>query len=126
MKHKPSRHTTRWKVVGLSAAFVAAGVVLIYLNSLVLGSLGVSDQQGATASAPAASAPASTAPADRGSPTPGPGDRRKAAAQSMSGLLLLLGLVGIGFGVVCVGWVVYDIYRSRPAWKTQKKYPRRR
>jgi hypothetical protein len=113
-------------MVGLSAAFVAAGAVLIYLNSLVLRSLEVSDRQGATASAPAASAPATTAPADGGSPTPEPGDRRKAAAQSMSGLLLLLGLVGIGFGVVCVGWVVYDIYRSRPAWKTQTKYPRRR
>ena len=111
-------------MVGLAAALVAAGAALIYLNSLVLRSLGVSDQQGPAASAPAA--PATTAPADGGSQTPSPGDRQKSVAQSMSSLLLLIGLVAIGFAVVCAGWVVYDIYRSRPAWKTQTKYPRRR
>jgi len=121
MKHKPTRHTTRWKIAGLAAAFVAAGAVLIYLNALVLRSPEASDQHNA-----AASVPATTAPADGGGPSPGPVDRRKAAAQSMSGLLLLLGLVALGFAGVCVGWVAYDIYRSRPAWKTQKKYPKRR
>jgi len=126
MKHKPARHTARWKIAGLAAACAVAGAVLIYLNSLVLRSGEVSDQQVAAASAPAGSGPATTAPVDGGSQTPSPGDRQKAAAQSMAGLLLLLGLVGIGFGVICAGWVVYDIYRSRPAWKTQTKYPRRR
>ncbi len=126
MKHKTGRHTARWKIAGLAAAFISAGAILIYLNSLVLRSGGGSDQPAAAASAPAGSGPATTTPVDGGNPTPAPIDPRKAAAQSMSSLLLLFGLAGIGFGVICAGWVVYDIYRSRPAWKTQTKYPRRR
>lgn len=132
MKHKHVKHTGRWKVAGLSAAFLVGGIVLIILSNLVLSPVESPGAGGKTvaASAPAASAPATsapaTAPAGQGSPISDPAERRKIAAQSMSGMLLLIGLLAIGFGVVCAGWVVYDIYRSRPAWKTQTKYPRRR
>ncbi len=130
MKHKQAKHTGRWKVTGMSAAFFAIGIGLIVLSNIVLesGESAVAPEDGSTASAPAASAPASpaTAPADGGDGPVDPLARRKAAAQSMSGMLLLVGLMSFGFGAICAGWVVYDIHRSRPAWKTQTKYPRRK
>jgi hypothetical protein len=41
----------------------------------------------------------------------------------MAALLLLFSLMGFGVAVVAVGWIVYDIRASRPAWMTQTKYP---
>ena len=127
MKHKHVKHTGRWKVAGLSALFFAGGIGLLILSNLVLprDESSAAGRKPAAATALAASAPA-TAPAGQGGPISDPAERRKMAAQPMSGMLLLIGLLAIGFGVVCAGWVVYDIYRSRPAWKTQTKYPRRR
>ncbi len=130
MKHKHAKHTGRWKVTGMSAAFFAVGIGLIVLSNVILESGGsaITSEDGSTASAPAASAPAgpATAPANTGSGPVDPLAQRKAAAQSMSGMLLLVGLMSFGFGAICAGWVAYDVYRSRPAWKTQTKYPRRR
>ena len=132
MKHKHVKHTGRWKVAGLSAAFLAGGIVLIILSNLVLRPVESpgADGKAVATSAPAASAPAkpapATAPAGQGSPISDPAERRRTATQGMSGMLMLIGLLSIAFGAVCAGWVVYDIYRSRPAWKTQTKYPRRR
>ncbi len=131
MKPKHVKHTGRWKVAGLSAVFFAGGIVVLFLSNLVMRPVesAVAKEKSAAASAPT-SAPASTAPATAPAggedPASNPLARKKAAAQSLSGMLLLIGLMGIGFGVICAGWVVYDIYRSRPAWKTQTKYPRRR
>ena len=41
----------------------------------------------------------------------------------MGGLTLLFSLMAFTLGITCVGWVIYDIRRSRPAWITQTKYP---
>lgn len=54
---------------------------------------------------------------------PTPAEKKLLAAQRFSGLLLLFSLMGFALGAICVGWVVYDIRRSRPAWMTQTKYP---
>ena len=44
----------------------------------------------------------------------------------MSGVLLLFGLMGFTVSGTCIILLVIDIRRSRPAWKTQTRYPRRR
>jgi hypothetical protein len=44
----------------------------------------------------------------------------------MGGLLLLFSLMCLGLCGICIGWIVYDIRRSRPAWMTQTKYPVRK
>jgi hypothetical protein len=44
----------------------------------------------------------------------------------MSGMLLLFSMAGFVVTVIALGWVFYDIRRSRPKWKTQTKFPKRR
>jgi len=117
---KKQKHTLRWKIAGFGLAGIAVGVLLMVLSLKVAHS-----EQ--TPQAPAVT-PATTAPADVPTPEeppsqPSPG---KAAAQGMSGMLLLFSLVSFAVTVICIGWIAVDIYRSRPAWKTQTKYPRRR
>ena len=131
MKHRHTKHTGRWKVAGLAAVSLMIGFVLIFLSKKVTSPGDVAGPAGKiAASAPAGTAPATsapaTAPADSKNRAPTPEERNKAARENMSSMLLLLGLLGIAIGLVCAGWVVHDVYRSRPAWKTQTKYPRRR
>ncbi|HSW45810.1 MAG TPA: hypothetical protein VLM89_09585 [Phycisphaerae bacterium] len=131
MKHKHGKTKTRWKAAGLAALFLGAGVLLLILSSVVIRPF---QQPAPSADQAAASAPAATAPASQpatpsnqtGKTEPTEKDHREASAENFRGLLILMGLISLGFGVICVGWIVYDIYRSRPAWKTQTKYPRRR
>ncbi len=130
MKHKHAHHTGRWKVAGIAAALFGGGILLLILSNLVHPGDSPDDAGQPLASAPAASAPAASAPASAPATpqdkAPIPPEQTKAAAQNMSSMLMLIGLMGVVCGVICAGWVVYDIYRSRPAWKTQTKYPRRR
>jgi MFS family permease len=133
MKHKHAHHTGRWKVTGISIALFVGGIVLLILSNLVVQPIDTpKGKEKPLASAPAASAPAAstsapaTAPAEPRGKLPIPPEQRRAAAQNMSSMLMLIGLMGIACGAICAGWVVYDMYRSRPAWKTQTKYPRRR
>ena len=75
--------------------------------------------------------PGLPAPTTAPAPAPGPAPAKppapgRPAALNMSGLLLLLSLVFFAVTLVSVGWIVFDVRRCRPAWKTQKKYPRKR
>jgi hypothetical protein len=140
MKHKHAQHTGRWKVTGISAALFIGGIVLLILSNQIVapidspGTAGHPAASAPAASAPAASAPAASAPASAPTSAPAntkgrapiPAEQSRAAAQNMSSMLMLIGLMGIVCGAICAGWVVYDVYRARPAWKTQTKYPRRR
>lgn len=106
------KHTSsfRLKLIGAALLSVLAGVALIALSRVVMS---------APAEEAMATAPAS-APADA-PPTP---SRRELANQQLGGLVLIFGAAGILLGLIFIGWIVYDIHQSRPAWKTQKKYPR--
>jgi len=60
-------------------------------------------------------------------PVPGPAPSRQAnPGMGMSGLLVLFGALSALLSVLCVGWLVYRYYQSIPAWKRQKRYPRRK
>jgi hypothetical protein len=84
------------------------------------------------ASQPAATQPATTAPASAPATAPAPTrrpppeDPRAASARNMGAMLLLFGLMSFTVSGVCVVLIVVDIRKSRPAWQTQTKYPRRR
>ncbi len=79
--------------------------------------------------APEPEAPA-TAPATAPAGQPQDGDssrsREEAAAENLSGLLLLFSAAGFLLCLICIGWLVVEIRKGRPAWKTQKKYPKMR
>ncbi len=131
MKHTKQNKHRRAKVAGIAAAALVAGIGLLVLSRMVAAS-----GQKAAASAATQPAVAQTAPA--GSPAPGgplnpdvparraplsPLQRKALNDQRMAGLLLLFSLMCLGLVGICVGWIVYDIRRSRPAWMTQTKYP---
>ena len=124
MKTTTNKNRQRAKAIGIAAGAVVFGVLLIILSQWALAS--------AKASAQSQPAPAtSTAPASTTAPA-GPGPRAPStppkviATQRLAGLMLLFSLMSFGLAVVCVGWVIYDIRRSRPAWMTQTRYPVRR
>ena len=123
MKRAKKKHTLRWKFVGVALAGTAAGVLFMVLSVNVAHS---EQTPQATAVTPTATAPA--APADAPGPTEPPTQppAGKDATQSMSGLLFMFSLISFAVPIICIGWIVVDIRRSRPAWKTQTKYPRRR
>jgi len=128
MKKTKKQNTFRWKLAGIALVGLVFGALLMFLSIKIARS----DEapQASTATAPATTAPAATAPAapdGRSSPAvPTPAERAKAAAQSMSGLLLMISLLGFAVTIICIGWIVVNIHQSRPAWKTQTKYPKRR
>jgi len=123
MKRAKKKHTWRWKLAGIALAGIAVGVLLMLLSRKVVHS--AKTPQASTAPS-AATAPAAPAEAPRPGKSPSEPPARETAAQSMSGFLFMFSLLSFGVTILCVGWIVVDIRRSRPAWKTQKKYPRRR
>ncbi|GMU22855.1 MAG: hypothetical protein AMXMBFR13_29390 [Phycisphaerae bacterium] len=108
MKKKPVKHL-RIKLIAMALGALAVGVTLLVLSGKV------QPADTAPAAAPA------TAPADEHRPT-----EAEITARNMSGILLLFGLVAILLSIVCVGWLVYDIRQSRPAWIRNPRYPQRR
>lgn len=72
------------------------------------------------APSPTASGPAS-APAERAPPVD-----PYAAARSLSGMVQLLGLSGLLAAAWFLILLIGDVRQSRPAWKTQHRYPKRR
>jgi len=128
MKRAKKKHTFRWKLAGVALAGIAVGALLMFLSATIESS---EQTPQASAVTPVATAPATTAPAgpsrtpDPGAPPSSPSPE-KAAAQNMSGMLFLFSLVAFAVAIIGIGWIAVDIYQSRPAWKTQTKYPRRR
>lgn len=111
----------RLKVLGLAGLGLAVGVILLFLSRQVVRQ----------AAPPAATAPASAPSSDSGQPqqpghSPAEPLNRQAAAQNLSGFLFMFGLSSFGLTLLCLGWLAYDLYESRPAWKKQTKYPRMR
>jgi hypothetical protein len=101
----------RLKLIGVAVLGLVVGIGLITLSFVV----SPDQDQAQTTTAPAS-------PADQ----PGAPTQQQSSAQSMGGLMLLFGSAGIVLCIVCLGWLVVDIRNSRPAWKRQQKYPRRR
>ena len=114
MVRSKSTRRFRYKLIGLAVAGVIAGICLLKLSWVV----SPDDQQtvSAAASSPAEKTPGNT-PED---------ERQEASARSLSGILLLFSMAAFGLTVLCIGWLFVDIYNARPAWKTQKKYPKKR
>lgn len=153
MKHEQSKTRKRMKAILLAVAALAVGIGLITLSRIVHASaqkeadepVATSPDSSAEAPSEATTAPAgtpATKPADVTAPATSPADMpstpdtttsppggrkptnpRQAAGERLAGLLLLFGLMAVGLCLIGAGWVVYDIRRSRPAWKTQTKYP---
>jgi len=120
--HRPNPAWRRLKAAGIALAALTGGAILLY------ASLTVSARAGAGAETPAAGAASpATAPSDAPeSPEPRPPDHRAAVARSMGSMLLLLSMMAWAVGLIAIGWIVYDIRRSRPKWMTQTRYPTRR
>jgi len=87
-----------WKIATLAALAAAAAVGLLTARTLIR-------------------VPPATQPA---------ADPRAQSASNMSGLLLLLGLMGVAVTLLCIGWLGYRWYLTIPAWKRRKGPPRRR
>ena len=110
MTRTKSARRFRYKLIGISLAAVIGGIALLKLSQVVYPS----EKQKSTVAA--------TAP-DEQMPTK---PREEDTAQNLSGLLLLFAAASFGLAVICIGWLVVDIRNARPAWKTQKKYPKKR
>jgi|WetSurMetagenome_2_1015567.scaffolds.fasta_scaffold437684_1 hypothetical protein len=97
------------------------GIVLLIVSQVVKPKVEPSAERPAptTTSAPADD----STPAFPGHPSRPRGD---AAAQNLSGLLLLFGVAFFVLACICIGWLVREIQKSRPAWKRQTKYPKMR
>ncbi|HOA71815.1 MAG TPA: hypothetical protein PL151_13230 [Phycisphaerae bacterium] len=128
---KPDKHR-RAKAVAVAVAALAAGIGLLVLSRMVIASGRKAAEEAAAA---AQTQPAgTTAPATDPLGTPAvadpdparrtpPADPKAVTAQRLGGLLLLFSLMCFALVVICIGWIVHDIRRSRPAWMTQTKYP---
>jgi hypothetical protein len=112
MARSKSRKRFRYKLIGIALAALIAGIGLLKLSWVVAPS----EQKTATTSSPVGQTPTDT-PED---------EDQEAGAQSLSGILLLFSMASFGLTGICIGWLVLDIYNARPAWKTEKKYPKKR
>lgn len=119
----------RLKATGIALAGLIAGILLLFLSRWILPEkTNAAATQPATATQAAeptsqpATAPADSSPAGR-KPAPDP---QAAAARNMSGMLVLFSMMGFMVAIIAMGWIVYDVRASRPAWMRQKKYPVRR
>lgn len=113
----------RTRLILWMAASLLAGIALVFLSQVVKPARAAHTSVAtAPASAPAAPLPGAPTPTD---PAPAP-LRRDQGAQGLSNLLLLFGLMCLGVTITTIAWLVVEIRRSRPAWMTQTKYPRRR
>lgn len=115
MKQAKTKNLRLKLILMTAGAAVAAALLLIASCEVRPDSIYV------TSTTAAASAPAS-APASRIPPI----DPKKATAQNMSNMLLLFSLVGFALTGVGIGWLVYQIRQSRPAWQKQQRYPKHR
>jgi hypothetical protein len=115
------RTRRRLKMIAAAAAALAAGVGLIVL-SRHLGPTASTDTPTDTPTATRPDTqPAVPTPGDDPAPVP-----QKSATDDLSGMMLMFGVAAVLVSVLCIGWIVVDIRNSRPAWKTQTKYPKRR
>jgi len=106
------------KPIGYAALMLAVGVTLLLLNRMVkLSPEPASD---------AAARPPTTAPASGAEKDDSPRQPEDAATENLSGLLLLFSMAAFLVCAICIGWLVVEIRKARPAWKTQKKYPKMR
>jgi hypothetical protein len=123
MKHAKPVSKQRLKLILMAAGMALLGTLLILLYVMIQpGPRRPADSTAATP--PTATAPA-TAPASAPADRP-PADPKAATARNMSAMLLLFGLMAYTVSGVCVLLIILDIRRSRPAWQTQTRYPRRR
>jgi hypothetical protein len=122
-----AKHTSRLSVkpIAYGAASLLAGIALLIFSQLAKPKP-AADADDATATAPASSSAPDAPPASQTPPDEPEPDQRDRAAQNLSGVLLLFSMCGFALFAVCVGWLVRDIRRARPAWKKQTKYPRMR
>lgn len=121
MKQSKKSHG-RLKAIGIGIAALAVGSGLIVLSLRIAPPPKEAGASSAAATGPVGSGPAATQPTHEQEDE----RRSRASAQNMSNLVFMFGMLSFGVAVICAGWVVYDIRRSRPAWKTQTKFPRRR
>ena len=114
MKH--SKHSKqRYQLILMATGMAVLGALLLFLSVRIKPDYTPAREARTPATAPA------TSPAD--SPT----ERQKSvAAMNMSGMLMLFGLVAVGVSITCIGLLIVEIRRSRPAWMTQQRFPRRR
>ena len=123
MKHAKTPRWQRLKLPLMAVGMALLGAVLVLLSVRIRPeSVYLADKPTATTSAPATQPASAPAPTDQQRPI----DPRAVAARNMSGVLLLFGLMGFTVSGTCIILLVIDIRRSRPAWKTQTRYPRRR
>lgn len=105
------RNTKRWKAIGYTALAFILGVGLIVLSQVIRPS-----------THPGPAPQTSSAPTDQ-DPAPKGND---ASAQNLSNMMVLFGTAALIGTVIGIGWIVIDIRNSRPAWKTQTKFPKKR
>lgn len=113
MKQSKSHQRQRLKLILTAVGALIGGIALIALSTWMRPQPIAPQVRTATTTMPT-SAPSA------------PIDPKRAAAQNLSGILMLFGLAGLLVAVVFVVLLVIDIRNSRPAWQTQQKYPRRR
>ena len=127
-RHKHASHLPVKPILYGLLSLIAAATLL------VLSQVVVPADQAQTAGAGATTLPAATAPAGPADSTPdapsddrSPSDKRSdAAATNLSGLLLLFSMAGFLLCLICIGWLVIEIRKNRPAWKRQTKFPKMR
>jgi len=112
MAQSKSKKRFRYKLIGIALLAVVAGIVLLKLSCYF--SPDEKAEPTTTASAPSS---------DQQTPDKSP---EEASAQNVAGLLLLFSMACFLLMVLCLGWVAINIYNSRPSWKTQTKYPKKR
>ena len=112
----PSRYA---KPISYAGLFLVCGVIFLILSRGV-----VSFADSSLATPHASPAPAtSDADDDSGTDDPPPTPARNPAT-SLSGILLMFSVACFLLTGVCIGWIVQAWRKSRPAWKTQTKYPK--
>lgn len=122
MKQTQSRKRRRLKAIGAALGSIALGIALLVFSQKIKPEPITPAADGQpTTTAPAAP----ETPADPGDRLPAR-DPQRAGAQNMSGLALLFSTMFFLLALILVGWVIYDVRESRPAWQKQKKYPVRR
>lgn len=123
MKQTKADKHRRAKAIGIAAVALVVGIGLLVLSQMLM----ISGRKAAAAAAAsqAASAPAATdtQPASTSPHRPPRPDPKAVADQRMGNLLLLFSMMSFGVTIAGVGWVIYDVRRSRPAWMKQTKYP---
>lgn len=123
-QRKPVQRQTL-SLVLMILGMAAIGSVLMFFSLKVKPeSMYTAEEHAPTASSPS-SAPAAheqTSPPSARRPT----DPKAAAAQNLSGLLLLFSLVAFAVAGAFLVWLIVSLRRGRPAWQTQQRYPRRR